>query len=36
MSASMPYTALRDMIVAHPTMGEGLVSLFTAVPEKKL
>ena len=36
MSAKMPYTALRDMIVAHPTMGEGLVSLFAAVPAKKL
>jgi len=36
MSANMPYTALRDLIVAHPTMGEGLVSLFSAVPAKKL
>jgi pyruvate/2-oxoglutarate dehydrogenase complex dihydrolipoamide dehydrogenase (E3) component len=36
MSANMPYTALRDLIVAHPTMSEGLVSLFSAVPAKKL
>jgi pyruvate/2-oxoglutarate dehydrogenase complex dihydrolipoamide dehydrogenase (E3) component len=36
MSANLPYTALRDLIVAHPTMGEGFVSLFSAVPAKKL
>jgi pyruvate/2-oxoglutarate dehydrogenase complex dihydrolipoamide dehydrogenase (E3) component len=28
----LPYTALRDLIVAHPTLSEGLVSLFSAVP----
>lgn len=36
MSANLPYTALRDIVVAHPTMGEGLISLFSAVPAKKL
>jgi pyruvate/2-oxoglutarate dehydrogenase complex dihydrolipoamide dehydrogenase (E3) component len=36
MSANLPYTALRDIIVAHPTMGEGFISLFSAVPAKKL
>jgi pyruvate/2-oxoglutarate dehydrogenase complex dihydrolipoamide dehydrogenase (E3) component len=28
MQAKMPYTALRDMIFAHPTMAEGLNDLF--------
>jgi pyruvate/2-oxoglutarate dehydrogenase complex dihydrolipoamide dehydrogenase (E3) component len=32
MLAGMPYTALRDAIIAHPTMSEGLSSLFMAVP----
>jgi pyruvate/2-oxoglutarate dehydrogenase complex dihydrolipoamide dehydrogenase (E3) component len=36
MSAKLPYTALRDIVVAHPTMGEGFISLFSAVPAKKL
>jgi pyruvate/2-oxoglutarate dehydrogenase complex dihydrolipoamide dehydrogenase (E3) component len=36
MSANLPYTALRDIVVAHPTMGEGFISLFSAVPAKKL
>ena len=35
MSANLPYTALRDLIVAHPTMSEGFVVLFSAVPAKK-
>jgi len=30
-SAGVPYTALRDAIVAHPTMAEGLIVLFSAV-----
>jgi pyruvate/2-oxoglutarate dehydrogenase complex dihydrolipoamide dehydrogenase (E3) component len=30
--ARMPYTGLRDAILAHPTMAEGLGSLFAAVP----
>jgi pyruvate/2-oxoglutarate dehydrogenase complex dihydrolipoamide dehydrogenase (E3) component len=32
MSANMPYTAIRSLIVTHPTISEGLVTLFTAVP----
>jgi hypothetical protein len=28
----MPWTGLRDAIFAHPTMAEGLNSLFSAVP----
>jgi len=34
MLAGLPYTALRDAVIAHPTMPEGLVSLFLAVPAK--
>ena len=30
-SAGVPYTALRDAIVAHPTMAEGLIVLFSDV-----
>jgi len=33
MSAGLPYTALRDMILTHPTLSEGLVSLFSAVKQ---
>ena len=32
MLAGMPYTGLRDAILAHPTMAEGLNALFTRVP----
>jgi len=32
MIAGLPYTALRDAIFAHPTMAEGLISLFGNVP----
>jgi pyruvate/2-oxoglutarate dehydrogenase complex dihydrolipoamide dehydrogenase (E3) component len=32
MLADMPYTGLRDAVLAHPTMAEGLNSLFSAVP----
>jgi pyruvate/2-oxoglutarate dehydrogenase complex dihydrolipoamide dehydrogenase (E3) component len=32
MLAGMPYTGLRDAILAHPAMAEGLGPLFTAVP----
>lgn len=32
MIAGLPYTALRDAIFAHPTMQEGLISLFGDVP----
>jgi pyruvate/2-oxoglutarate dehydrogenase complex dihydrolipoamide dehydrogenase (E3) component len=32
MLAGLPYTALREAVLTHPTMLEGLVSLFSAVP----
>ena len=32
MLAGMPYVGLRDAILAHPTMAEGLGPLFSAVP----
>jgi len=34
MLAGSPYTALRDAIIAHPTMPEGLIQLLLAVPAK--
>lgn len=34
MAAGLPYTALRDMVLTHPTMGEGLHVLFSAVPAR--
>jgi len=32
MVAGLPYTALRDAILTHPTMTEGLFPLFSATP----
>jgi pyruvate/2-oxoglutarate dehydrogenase complex dihydrolipoamide dehydrogenase (E3) component len=32
MSANLPYTAIRSLIVTHPTISEGLVTLLTSVP----
>ena len=32
MRAELPYSAISDLVVTHPTMAEGLVSLFSAVP----
>jgi hypothetical protein len=32
MLAGLPYTALRDAILTHPTMVEGLIKLFNNVP----
>jgi pyruvate/2-oxoglutarate dehydrogenase complex dihydrolipoamide dehydrogenase (E3) component len=32
MAAGLPYTALRDLILTHPTMAEGLGDLFSSVP----
>jgi pyruvate/2-oxoglutarate dehydrogenase complex dihydrolipoamide dehydrogenase (E3) component len=32
MSAGVPYTALRDSILTHPTLVEGLIPLFTSAP----
>ena len=34
MLAGSPYTALRDAVIAHPTMPEGLIQLLLAVPAK--
>ena len=31
MSAGLPYTALRDLILTHPTLSEGLGALFATV-----
>ena len=36
MLADMPYTGLRDAILAHPTMAEGLNVLFARVPARSL
>jgi pyruvate/2-oxoglutarate dehydrogenase complex dihydrolipoamide dehydrogenase (E3) component len=33
MAAGLPYTALRDTILTHPTMAEGLAELFSSVPQ---
>jgi pyruvate/2-oxoglutarate dehydrogenase complex dihydrolipoamide dehydrogenase (E3) component len=35
MNAGLPYTALRDAILTHPTLVEGLVPLFSSVPATK-
>jgi pyruvate/2-oxoglutarate dehydrogenase complex dihydrolipoamide dehydrogenase (E3) component len=32
MLAGLPYTALRDAVLAHPTLTEGLVTLFSSAP----
>jgi pyruvate/2-oxoglutarate dehydrogenase complex dihydrolipoamide dehydrogenase (E3) component len=32
MSAGLPYTSLRDMVLTHPTLAEGLGPLFSTVP----
>jgi pyruvate/2-oxoglutarate dehydrogenase complex dihydrolipoamide dehydrogenase (E3) component len=32
MEAGLPYTALRDTMLAHPTLVEGLIPLFSSVP----
>jgi pyruvate/2-oxoglutarate dehydrogenase complex dihydrolipoamide dehydrogenase (E3) component len=34
MAGGLPYTILRDMVLTHPTMVEGLGALFSAVPTK--
>jgi pyruvate/2-oxoglutarate dehydrogenase complex dihydrolipoamide dehydrogenase (E3) component len=34
MLAGLPYTALRDAVITHPTMTEGLIPLLLAVPAK--
>ena len=35
MTAGMPYTELRDAVLTHPTIAEGLTVLFSAVPGKE-
>jgi hypothetical protein len=30
MTAGLPYTALRDAILTHPTLVEGLIALFSS------
>ena len=35
MIAGLPYTALRDAIVTHPTLAEGLSLLFSSAPSRK-
>ncbi len=32
MVAGLPYTTLRDLVLTHPTLAEGLNGLFAAVP----
>jgi pyruvate/2-oxoglutarate dehydrogenase complex dihydrolipoamide dehydrogenase (E3) component len=34
MSAGLPYTKVADLVIAHPTMNEGLVSLLGSVPPR--
>lgn len=34
MIAGLPYTALRDAVLAHPTLPEGLIALFSSPPSK--
>jgi pyruvate/2-oxoglutarate dehydrogenase complex dihydrolipoamide dehydrogenase (E3) component len=34
MAAGLPYTTLRDMVLTHPTMAEGLAALFSSVPRE--
>jgi pyruvate/2-oxoglutarate dehydrogenase complex dihydrolipoamide dehydrogenase (E3) component len=35
MAAGLPYVVLRDMVLTHPTMAEGLGVLFSAVPARR-
>jgi pyruvate/2-oxoglutarate dehydrogenase complex dihydrolipoamide dehydrogenase (E3) component len=35
MIAGLPYTAVRDAVIAHPTMPEGLIPLFSNFPPIK-
>jgi pyruvate/2-oxoglutarate dehydrogenase complex dihydrolipoamide dehydrogenase (E3) component len=34
MRAGLPYTVVRDMIITHPTLAEGLIPLFSSVPAR--
>jgi pyruvate/2-oxoglutarate dehydrogenase complex dihydrolipoamide dehydrogenase (E3) component len=35
MNAGVPYTALRDTMLAHPTLAEGLIALFSSQPTEQ-
>ncbi len=35
MAGGLPYTMLRDMVLTHPTVAEGLGDLFSAVPPRR-
>ena len=35
MTAGLPYTSIRDLVITHPTLCEGLGFLFSAVPKKE-
>jgi pyruvate/2-oxoglutarate dehydrogenase complex dihydrolipoamide dehydrogenase (E3) component len=35
MIAGLPYTALRDAVLTHPTLAEGLIALFSSVPSNE-
>jgi hypothetical protein len=35
MIAGLPYTALRDAVLAHPTLVEGLGTLFSSEPTSR-
>lgn len=34
MKNALPYTSISELIITHPTLSEGLIALFTAVPKK--
>jgi hypothetical protein len=34
MTAGLPYSTLRDSIIIHSTMAEGLVTIFSSVPAR--
>lgn len=35
MIAGLPYTALRDAVLTHPTLVEGLIPLFSSLPSSR-
>jgi pyruvate/2-oxoglutarate dehydrogenase complex dihydrolipoamide dehydrogenase (E3) component len=35
MSANLPYTAVHNIILVHPTLSEGFINLFNTVPKKQ-
>ena len=35
MVAGLPYTALRDAVLTHPTLAEGLITLFSSIPSNE-